>query len=334
MNLKNNVRKILFAKMDQNSIDCFYKVYYRIRYPKEMQKSCSYGDLNLDKVFYVIRPRTDGTEGLMSLFVNVLKNLYYAEEKGYIPVVDFENYHTQYEDVVNGGKNAWDFYFTQPTNYKLEEVYQSKNVILSGLETQWYHPDVFENKYDEKNLLKLHTFVEKRIKLCDSVRKKVDLEIKKSKLNPTRTLGLYLRGTDYIKIKPSGHPIQPTVEQATVVVDEYLQNYDIDQIFLVTEDRKIFDYIKKKYEDKCVTVSYDTFISAYDGKEYLSHDQSLNELGQSPYMRGLNYLVKIVILSRCKYFVGGKTMGSWAALIFGGDSFEKRYLFDLGVYGK
>ena len=53
------------------------------------------------------------------------------------------------------------------------------------------------------------------------------------------TVGVYLRGTDYIDLKPSGHPVQPTVEQAMLVIDEYTRKYNVDSIFLVTEDVRI-----------------------------------------------------------------------------------------------
>ena len=50
--------------------------------PPETSK-VSYGKLNQDKTIFVIRPRTDKVEGLMSLFVYVLQRIAYAEKKGY-----------------------------------------------------------------------------------------------------------------------------------------------------------------------------------------------------------------------------------------------------------
>lgn len=331
--LKNQIRKILFKKMNQDSIDKFYKVYYRIRYPKEMQEKCSFGNFNSDKLFYLIRPRTDGTEGLMSLFINVVKNIYYARENGYIPVVDFENYHTQYDDVVDNKRNVWEFYFTQPSNYSLNEIYQSKNVIKSGLEIQWYRPKLFERRYDDDSLKALHEFLFSQIDFSSQVKSVVNGEIEKLQMNYAMTVGLYLRGTDYTALKPAGHPIQPTVEQAVQVVDYFMQKYPIDSIFLVTEDGNIYRKIKKIYKDKCIIVSFDSFVDNYDGKTFLSHNKSIDELNTSPYERGLIYLVKLLILSKCAYFVGGDTMGSWATMLFSENQYKDKYVFDLGTYG-
>lgn len=333
--IKNYVRKILFSSMKPEDIDNFYKLYYKLRYPKEMQQKCSFGVMNSDKEFYVIRPRTDGTEGLMSLFINVAKNLYYAKDNGYTPVVDFENYHTQYQDIVDGNSNAWEFFFTQPSNYKLGEVYKSKNVILSGLEIQWYDSLLNDkNRYNSNVLADVHDFLFKQIDFNEKVKSCANQEIENLQLNCSNTLGLYLRGTDYTALKPSGHPIQPSVEQAMVIVDEFLEKYNLERIFLVTEDGKIYNKIKEKYGEKCAITTYDSFVDNYDGKNFLSHDKCINELDDSPYKRGLNYLAKLLILSKCDYFVGGDTMGSWATMIFAGDKYKDKYVFNLGTYGK
>lgn len=332
--MKNIIRKIIFKNMNQDSLDAFYRIYYQVRYPKEMQKKCSFGSLNEDQTFYVIRPRTDGTEGLMSLFINVAKNLFYASECGYEAIIDFQNYHTQYDDVIEGESNSWNFYFTQPTRKSLEEVYKSRRVILSGLEIQWYRPDIFERNYDDDKLLRAHDFIFEKIGFSDAVLEAVNTEIEKMNINFDNTLGLYLRGTDYISLQPSGHPIQPTIEQAVEVVKRYEEQFQIEKIFLVTEDGNIFKMIKELYGDKCIVVSYDSFVINYDGKKYLSHDKCIQELDSSPYMRGLNYLTKLIILSRCSFFVGGDTMGAWASCIFSKGKFKSKYIFNLGCYGK
>ncbi len=332
--LKTKIRKKLFSVMSDKTIDRFYRVYYRVRYPKEMQKKCSFGSHNPDKTFYVIRPRTDCTEGLMSLFMNVAKNMHFAYEHNYEPIIDFENYQTQYIDNSRSEKNVWEYYFTQPTKYTLKEIYQSKNVILSGLNIQWYKPALYEVNFSDDILRQLHDDIFTKIKFSNDVMRATKEEISKIGLNLTKTLALYLRGTDYIKLKPSGHPVQPTVEQAVEVVEKYLNQYDIEKIFLITEDGEIYEKIKSKYGDKCVITSSDTFIKNYDGKDYISHHQSINDLGNSPYQRGLNYLIKLIILSECEYFIGGNTMGSWAACAFAEQPFKAKYVFDLGMYGK
>lgn len=332
MNIKNIMRKILFSHLNEREIDYFYRVYYRLKYPDELMKKKSYGELNPDKTFYIIRPRKDCIEGLLSLFWNVVRNIDYALENNYIPVVDFQNYKTQYS--MSKKENDWNYYFTQPTNFSLDEIYHSKNVILSGLEIQWIEKEKYRANYEPKNIEKVHNTVFNYIDFSDEVKVRVEQEICNLNVDFGSTLGLYLRGTDYIKLKPSGHPVQPNVEQAIEVVDNYLNKYRLSSIFLVTEDGEIHDAIKNKYGNKCITPEYDRYVYGYSGKNFLSNDQHINDLSGDARERGMKYLIKMIILSKCAYLIGGNTNGMWAVNIFAENAFKDKYIFDLGVYGK
>lgn len=332
MNFKNTVRRKLFSKMSDTQIELFYKVYYRLRYNDEMRKKIKCGNKNADKVFYVIRPRTDGIEGLLSLFWNVIRNIDYAIENNYIPVVDFQNYKTQY--TMTKDENAWDYYFTQPSNYTLEEVYESQNVIISGLEIIWYKNSVYKADYSQYALDYLHQMVFKYVDYSDEVKRRVNDEIAKLNIDMDNTIGLYLRGTDYIKLKPSGHPVQPTPEQAIKVVDEFMEQYDLPTVFLVTEDGDIYDAIKNRYGDKCVTPTFDSYIYGYKGDAFLSCDKKIDEIAENAYERGMQYLIKMIIISECGYLIGGNTNGMWAANVFAKHEYRDKFIFDLGLYGK
>lgn len=332
MNIKNMLRKVLFSALTDSQIELFYKIYYRLCYNDEMQKKIKKGNQNKDLVFYVIRPRKDCVEGLLSLFWNVVRNINYAEEHNYIPVVDFQNYKTQY--TMKDNENDWNYFFTQPSNYSLDVVYKSKNVILSGLEIQWYKKSLFKANYDQAALDNLHQKIFKSIDFSPEVKKRVNEEITSLNLELDNSIGLYLRGTDYTSLKPSGHPVQPTVSQAIEVVDNYLNKYNIISIFLVTEDGEIHDSIKKRYGNMCVTPKFDKYIYGYNGKKLLSNDEHIKDLADNPYERGMQYLIKMIILSKCGYLIGGNTNGMWAVNVFAENAFKDKYIFDLGVYGK
>ena len=91
----------------------------------------SFGSKNPNKTFYVIR-RSPGA-GMFSNLTFVLNHLKIAIEKKFIPIVDMENYPTIYNESnkINGTKNSWLYYFEQVSNYSLEEVYKSKNVLIT-----------------------------------------------------------------------------------------------------------------------------------------------------------------------------------------------------------
>lgn len=322
--------KHILHKLPKSFIKTFYKVYNFLVYPNMREDEMKYGNLNTDKIFYIIRPRTDCVEGLMSLLLNVCRNLHYAERHGYIPVVDFENYETQYRDLGCKEKNSWKFYFEQTSKYDLHEVYQSANVRLSGLKAIDECSEEIDQKFDFSTMYLCRCIMKKYINFSKPV---IDMLEKESKLiDLENSLALYLRGTDYIKLKPAGHPIQPSVEQAIEVADIIMKKYNLQSVFLVTEDYEIYEKIKTHYGKSLKIVSYDSFIEGYKGTEFLSKDSSsITQLAESPYKRGLNYLCKLIILSKCRCFVGGNTCGSWAACSFS-EGYDEQYIFDLGQY--
>ena len=328
MSLKKTAKSILF-KLPTSWTDSFYKIYNIVFYPKMREKKESYGPLNKDKTFYVIRPRTDCVEGLMSLFDNVLRQISYAEAQEFIPVVDFENYSTQYQDASLSEKNVWNYFFTQPSQYSLEEVYQSKNVILSGLNSYYKCYGYLNKDFTDSALKKAHEFMKKYIDYSDRIKELYEKE--KKIIVPEQSIGLYLRGTDYIALKPAGESRQPTPEEAFDIVDRMLVKYSVDRVFLVTEDESFYNKAIERYGFHLRITSFDMFVKDYKGIDFLSKDSALEQLGKSPYSRGAHYLVKLMLLARCRAIVGGKTCGSWAACVMADEKVEK-YMFEKGLY--
>lgn len=329
MNIKNALKHVLF-KLPDPVIDGFYYLYNSIQYPEMREKYICGGENHPNETFYVIRPRTDCVEGLMSLFLNVIKHLEYASHKGWIPVVDFENYRTQYTDLTQDIKNVWEYYFEQTSDFSLEDVYKSKSIRLSGLNAVRKASPALQQKYDPESLSIARQILREYIRFNPAVIELVENEL--SRFNPGESVGLYLRGTDYVNLRPSGHPVQPTVEQAITVVDKMLERHLIKHIFLVTEDGEIYKFVKKYYGDKLCIVSYDSFINGYQSRGFISENpEQMKQLADTPYQRGMNYLCKLIVLSKCRYFVGGNTNGAWAACAFS-DGFEEQYVFELGKY--
>jgi len=292
-----------------------------------LEKKKQYGEKNGDKCILLIRPNTeDGIQGLMSLFIQTMRWIEYARREKMIPFVDFKNYKTQYTD----GTNIWEHYFTQPSKLTMEEVYQSKNVIVSGTTLrEQVNPKLFRREvFFDKDICKCcYDVIWNNIKLSSAVEKIVEEE--NDKINTANCIGAYLRGTDYVKLKPAGEYAQPEVEEFIEKLDKFVKKYPTANVFLVTEDYYYYLKIKEVYGGKVKTVSFDSFVENYDGKDYLSKTGLLDE---NPQKRGMDYLTKIVLLSRCKYLVSSITMGSIAAYSMNGGKYEDEMIFDKGVY--
>ena len=92
----------------------------------------SFGDLNKDKIFYVIK-RSPGT-GLFSNVTFVLNHLRICKKNNFIPIVDMDNFKTIYNEdkKIKNTNNAWEYYFEKLNNFPLKEVYQSQNVFITS----------------------------------------------------------------------------------------------------------------------------------------------------------------------------------------------------------
>ena len=98
---------------------------------------------------------------------------------------------------------------------------------------------------------------------------------------------------------------------------------------MVTEDGEIYDSLVNIFGASIRIVSYDSFIRNYDGKDVLSKS---NVLDENKKLRGQRYLVKMILLSRCKYLISSITQGSKFSYALNGGKYIDEYIFDLGLY--
>ena len=277
------------------------------------------GNEDPDKTYFIIRPG-GVKEGLLSIWFGVLRKITWAFEKGYIPYVDFsEEYRTycQYyvDRDIEGSHNAWEYYFNQPCSISKEEILRKKNVLLSGW--SFGKSRVLPNHFDTdfyKSFIKEKPYIRRIVN-----QQAVDL------FSNNRVLGVFIRGTDYVSLKPKNHPIQPTLDEMIEKVKEVEEQFSIDKIFLVTEDKTYNDCFYRIFGNKVVTV-YNTVI------DYKSGESIQEAFNDDPYERGLKYLVRVLLLDRCKYLVSSIASGSLFAKAMREEEPEYEYWFNLGYY--
>ena len=101
------------------------------------------------------------------------------------------------------------------SKYSLQEVYESKNVILSS--NRFYHNFFTHKIYENKNLLKFFN----RITVKKSIQIKVQKFLKKISFKKYKTLGIHYRGTSYKD--SANHPFPPTFSQLVKKIDNLLK---------------------------------------------------------------------------------------------------------------
>ncbi|MBR6713241.1 MAG: hypothetical protein IKI76_09645 [Selenomonadaceae bacterium] len=167
-----------------------------------------------EPTYYIIRRRFDDA-GIFSNFIVFAGHIRYALSKGWIPVVDMQNYSSAILEPEKLGKeNAWEYFFEQPFRIGLEQAYNAENVILSSgkFPPIAIPPWASTNYYDPKNIVmaEWRMFVKMGLlKVKPALMNEINAERKKLFEPTDRVLGVYLRGTDYVSMKPKDHPIPP-----------------------------------------------------------------------------------------------------------------------------
>lgn len=250
--------------------------------------------------------KIDGAN-ICSQLNQVLPWLAFAEKKGLIPVVE----------TISNSEMTWDDLFAQ-------------NKLLDDTRNCWYpqyavsisqNHTVLKNKAEIRYWQKI---TRKYLQLTPAAKQYCQLRYET--LNGIPTVGCLCRGSDYVAMKPSAHPVQPTPESCIQKVEEKMKKYNYKQVFLATEDALIYEKFAAHFGAALVTV--DTEYVAYDAQTSAwINDYALNH-GKKKIM---DYFANVYILSKCDVMVAGVTSGSVAALML---SEEKResYFFELGRY--
>ena len=233
------VKKKIFKKSNNNNNELSYSIK-------------SFGEKNKSKIFYVIN-RTPGG-GMFSNLNFVVHHLFIAEKFKFIPIIDMENFPTLYNEKIkiNNSFNSWDYYFEKINQFKLEDVYQSKNVIFTNKNT---NKNIFFDGFDQ--LLSAHKKITKKyIKFNKQLVNESNNYVKKN-FKGKKILGVHFRGSD--QKTQERHPLPATIQQIEKNIHHLLKKHKFDNFFLVTEEKKYLNYFNKTLKNKILCI--DSFVS-------------------------------------------------------------------------
>jgi len=308
-----NVRQKLYLKMMNRRADA------------GREQSFPGGRKRLDKPVYIIR-RSGRSLGLFSYVETNLARIVYAVEHDMIPVIDMRHFANRLKE--NEAENPWDTYFEQPGGLSLEEAYKARDIILSdsGVPRDRPGDSMGFLTGSTGTLGKWRTAAKQYIRLDQDTQRYVDLRYKTLVEGKGKVLGVLARGTDYAKLKPSKHPVQPSGEEILLKTKEVLAERGYDRVFLATEDSEILKLFREELGEKLIAAD-DGCLEYKDG--FLSETQ--NTQTKTKKQINLDYLTNIFILSRCDAIVAGRTSGTVGAALLT-EGWEYEYYFDLGVY--
>lgn len=284
------------------------------------EKKKSFGKLHSDKTFYVIRLYPPAT-GFLSNYNYVLGAIEYACKNNYIPIVDMENYMTLYHEdqPINGTNNVWEYYFVQPSNFTLSEVYNSKNVILS-------------NGTLDSFLGKIENYPQ-RIEYAAMVpfNRHTQLDINKitcgvvEKIHEGKTLGVVYRATDYQNTK--GHSKILPLEVFFNIIEEKKKLWGLDSVFIMTESETALEFFKEKVSD--LLYINRPRISKYKSGTNIS---GLTPDSISKHENTILYLAEVFTLSKCHSIISIPNNGTYVALLWNMMRYKNIEILNTGKY--
>lgn len=157
-------------------------------------------------------------------------------------------------------------------------------------------------------------------------------------LGGKRSLGLLIRGSDYISTGLSGIRKMATVEQMTPKIHQWMEDYGYEKLFLATEDADILSAMRKEFGEKLIALSQNrvSVTNLRDGQILSEYEK---ETGGEDYNVKLedttiNYFYALYILSRCNAFICSGQCNGWDnVLSLNEDKFERSYKFTVGITG-
>jgi hypothetical protein len=216
-----------------------------------------------------------------------------------IPVVDMENYPSVYQEQtpVLGSRNVWEYYFQQPAGRSLDQL--GKNpFVTDGTIPKGYPREIGHDKYRE--------LWHRHARLNDHAASQIANTTIDLGITP-RTLGVHFRGQEMRTA--IGHKFPPTLGQMNDAIAHVLENYDFDEILLVTEAQQYVRSLRKKWGSRLAP-----------SPTYRLWRQNSYRLTTEPrkwhrYRLGMEALQDAHLLAACGGFIAGHSGLSEAALL-------------------
>lgn len=287
----------------------------------------TYGPKNPDKTFYVIKDYLGGS-GLTDMLKRAFAKIAMVQDKpgNIIPVIDFSVKGDLNQFTLGNGENAWTLYFEQISNISLEEVYESKNVIISSHKGwDWYNPYNYEKHCFVDWKIMFHKYVQIK---KDAMQYIMELYDRIMKNRNGEVLGVIGRGTDCHSSR--GMMPKPMEPNAFLMeVQAAMKKWKCDTVFLATEDKQIYEiFMQSELSDRIL------FVEQYriDYSDKNNCDLLLSEIKirdhENGYLDSLKYLAILYILSKCHSLISTCGCGAvQCAIALNGGNFHNVKVF-------
>ena len=316
-------------------------IYFLFYYFKKLKKlnisKKTFELLNINKInasldyenntFAILKYECEGC-GLFSYYKYLLGCVIHHSLKEEIPIIDMQSYKNMYNNFsTNSNTNPWEYFFYQVDGYNLHDVLKyAKKKRYYKCDAKYLHPDksILFKPFTIKFLRNISNIY---MRIQNHILNKANSIIQKLFKGNKNVLGILMRGTDYIAVKPAGHSIPPNFETVINDIKEMDKKNNYKFYFLSTEDDILRNKFIKEFGEKLKYLKYKEDLNY----NYQSRKVLLNYsiVGNREFVE--IYLINIIILSKCIDFITCKINGAMGVAIFT-EGFRNMKIYDLGAY--
>lgn len=265
------------------------------------------GELNPNKNIYYMYLSAK-SNGFFTYWRYAMNGLMFCERYNFTPVIDWTSNSPYFEEEgINGIKNPFEYYYEPLSNIKCEDAKKSKNVVVYSENSAIARKEFYKNDFKEDEVVKIN---KKYIKLKKNVADLIQNNIEQL-LGDKKTLAVHIRGVEWGKIK--NHPMPIELEEYIKKIEEAIEKYKFEQIFLATDSEKTIDYLSNKYGNKLIFYK-DAIRTPKDSHTLAIFDNTIKR-EKNNYLLGLEVLRDMMTLASCQGIIAGTSNVSTAAYI-------------------
>ena len=246
------------------------------------------------------------------------------------------------------GVNIWEMFFKQPAEYMTiaecggkdkgripdsnEMASRSKHSIEIMTEDNTRIFADFNDIYSEEMVKLWGNVYRYFVRFNDSTKSYIKKELSDIFERDRRVLGVLVRGTDYTNLRPTGHPVQPEVPRVIEDARLLMESEGYEYIYLATEDGRIDKAFRDVFGDKLLINNRNYYDEIYNNQKIELIKDVHFDRDNDDYLKGVEYLSSIVILSKCDSLLAGNCGGSQAAVFLNRLKYKKCNIYNLGLY--
>ncbi|MCR5502499.1 MAG: O-fucosyltransferase family protein [Lachnospiraceae bacterium] len=277
------------------------------------------GDAYFGKTVYEIGAFGNAV-GFFAEFLFTLIKLYFAEEKGFVPYVNWQEGFLYLDPEVKE-KNGFRYYFDPVSEVtdasEAANVVRARNIHISEMQNERLH--TYGYSVTQEYLEALTKMTKKYIRYNEDT--KAYLETGYAELiGDKKTLAVHFRGTDYRR-QYNNHPVFITIEKEIEKAREVFDRGGYELLFLATDEEGALSAFEKEFGEKLVY--FKDVYRAKDGDESVAYSHS-NRTAHHYYL-GLEVLRDEYVLTRADGLICGTSNLTLSARIMRKAWYEKDY---------